>query len=540
MEKKLLIALGLSLLVLVAFQKLAPRQETPAPVQVAAPVAQVAGQKVAIGGSASEGAAPLRAETFLPEEPLKETLTEVQTETFSVTFSDIGGSIKKLILNEYRIDDEEEVLLDEGTPSDRLFALNTNAIASLEQTKFALTQEENILEYKYKDSEWMEVTKRYTLHKSLDYMNLELSFTNLSSRDIAFSYNVRGPSCLKASGKMIGRNFTEMDALIDGKLWKKKSAKSPEERSGYIEWAAMKNRYFAIILKPFTLPRAVIVSKNLQNQLVSSLGSETSTLSPGETLKEEYVLYAGPLSEKRLEAMGYKMSSIIDYGFFGGVSKVILAVLRMFFNLTHNWGVSILLVSFFINLILLPLTYKSFSSMQQMKKVQPHLAKLKEIHKDNPQKLNKETMELYKKYNVNPLGGCLPMLLQMPIFIALYQGLVRSVELKGASFLWIKDLSRPDAVPLPFTLPVIGDHINILPLLMAGLMVVQQKISQAAMGAGATPEQASQQKMMMMVMPIMFGFLFYKMPAGLVLYWLTNTILMTAEQGFIGKRLEAR
>ena len=175
--------------------------------------------------------------------------------------------------------------------------------------------------------------------------------------------------------------------------------------------------------------------------------------------------------------------------------------------------------------------------MHQMKKIQPHIQKLKEIHKDNPQKLNKEMMELYKKYNVNPLGGCLPMLLQMPIFIALYQGLMKSIELKGESFLWIKDLAQPDAVPLPFSLPVIGSSINILPILMVIVMVLQQKITQGLTGSALSDEQASQQKMMMVIMPLMFGFIFYKMPSGLVLYWFTNTILMTIEQTLISKRM---
>lgn len=130
------------------------------------------------------------------------------------------------------------------------------------------------------------------------------------------------------------------------------------------------------------------------------------------------------------------------------------------------------------------------------------------------------------------------MLLQMPIFIALYQGLIKSIELKGAKFLWIKDLSAPDAVPLPVTLPLIGNHVNILPLLMIGAMVAQQKMSQAFTGAsGSTAEQEAQQKMMLIMMPLLFGFLFYNMPSGLVLYWLTNTMLMTGEQALISKRL---
>jgi len=173
--------------------------------------------------------------------------------------------------------------------------------------------------------------------------------------------------------------------------------------------------------------------------------------------------------------------------------------------------------------------------MNQMKKLQPHIQKLRDQHKDNPQKLQKETMELYKQYGVNPLGGCLPLLLQMPIFIALYQALIRSVELKGAHFLWIRDLAKPDAVHIPFTLPFLGDHINILPILMLLMMVVQQKLSQGATAA-VTQEQASQQKMMMIVMPVFFGFLFYNMPSGLVLYWLTNTILTSSEQAIIARK----
>jgi YidC/Oxa1 family membrane protein insertase len=164
------------------------------------------------------------------------------------------------------------------------------------------------------------------------------------------------------------------------------------------------------------------------------------------------------------------------------------------------------------------------------------MEKLKIQHKDNPQKLNKEIMELYKKYKINPLSGCLPMLLQMPIFVALYQALMKSLELRSASFLWIKDLSSPDAVPLPFALPIVGMSLNILPLIMVGAMVLQQKISTKSMGSAVTEEQKQQQKMMLVIMPIMFGFIFYNMPSGLVLYWVVNTILTIIEQGAILKK----
>ena len=173
--------------------------------------------------------------------------------------------------------------------------------------------------------------------------------------------------------------------------------------------------------------------------------------------------------------------------------------------------------------------------MRKIQDIQPHIEKLRSVHKDNPQKLNKEMAELYKQYNVNPFGGCLPLLIQMPIFIALYQGLIRSVELKGAHFLWIKDLSLPDYIGTPITLPLIGNNIHLLPLLMVVAMFFQQYIS-TKNSQSASKEQMQQQKIMLIFFPIFFGFLFYNFPSGLVLYWLTNTVLMVVEHSIIRKK----
>jgi YidC/Oxa1 family membrane protein insertase len=177
--------------------------------------------------------------------------------------------------------------------------------------------------------------------------------------------------------------------------------------------------------------------------------------------------------------------------------------------------------------VLYPLTLKQMKSMKAMQSLQPQIEELRRLHKNNPQKLNKEIMELYKAHKVNPLGGCLPMVLQIPIFFALYQVLSRTVALKGAPFLWIKDLSEPDKLfTLPNTFPVVGNEVNILPILMAVGMFFQQKTSMVSVN----PSQAEQQKIMIIVMPIMFGVLFYHMPAGLVLYWFINSGLTLAYQ----------
>jgi len=170
--------------------------------------------------------------------------------------------------------------------------------------------------------------------------------------------------------------------------------------------------------------------------------------------------------------------------------------------------------------------------MRKMQALQPEIKALQDKYKKSPQKLNKEIMQLYKDSKVNPLGGCFPMLLQMPVFISLYQGLMRFIELKNSSFLWIKDLSMPDTVALGF---LGGKEIHILPILMAGTMFFQQKFSHPQHQAGLNDQQRQQQRMMAVTMPLLFGFIFYNFPSGLVLYWFTNTIFMTLNQLLVMK-----
>ena len=208
-------------------------------------------------------------------------------------------------------------------------------------------------------------------------------------------------------------------------------------------------------------------------------------------------------------------------------------VLKFFHRISKNWGVAILLLGLFVNLILFPLTRKSYKSMHEMQVLQPKIQKLQEQHKGNSQKLQKEIMELYKKHKVNPMGGCLPLILQMPIFFALYQGLINFVQLRGSQFLWVRDLSMPENIPLPATLPLIGNSLNILPLLMVVVMFFQQKLSNRLTSASQTEEQKKQQKFMTVIMTVMFGFIFYSMPSGFVLYWLGSTVTMTVIQFMI-------
>jgi YidC/Oxa1 family membrane protein insertase len=226
-----------------------------------------------------------------------------------------------------------------------------------------------------------------------------------------------------------------------------------------------------------------------------------------------------------ISKLGSNAEQIINFGMFDSLSHILLGALELLYKISRNWGIAILLFSLLVFIILSPLSIKSFSSMKKMQELQPVIEELRLKYKDNPQKMNKEVLEMYRAKKINPFGGCLPLLLQMPIFIALYQTLMRFIELKGAKFLWIKDLAEPDrAWVFKQSFPVIGNEINILPLIMIVTMLIQQKMSTTS--ALQSSETAKQQKMMGLFMSVFFGVIFYKMPSGLVLYWAFNSVLM--------------
>ncbi len=223
---------------------------------------------------------------------------------------------------------------------------------------------------------------------------------------------------------------------------------------------------------------------------------------------------------------------MVNFGKLDAIGKILVGGLELLHKVFRNYGLAVIALTILINILLFPLTRVSYMSMKRMQLIQPHMTKLREQHKKNPEKLNKEMMELYRKHKVNPFGGCLPMILQMPVFIALYVALSKSVILVNAKLFWIKDLSSPDDLPLPFSLPFLGDKLHVLPLVMVVAMFLQQKFTQVQV-EGQEPAMQAQQRMMSVMMPIMFGFIFYSMPSGLVLYWLTNTILMASYQLYL-------
>lgn len=291
-------------------------------------------------------------------------------------------------------------------------------------------------------------------------------------------------------------------------------------------WSGIRTKYFCLLARPFTAVKTQRFWSAGDSALFVSLRPEPVELAPGESAEHKYLLYAGPQSVEILKKAEHDFVRVVDYGFFGALSTLILAVLRFFHKWFGNWGWAIVLLSIVIKIVLHPLTEKSLKSMREIQHLQPELNKLKEKYQSDPQKLNRAMLDFYKEHKVNPLGGCLPILFQMPVFFALYNALIRAVELRGARFVfWIKDLSQPDKfLTFSGSLPVVGNSVHLLPILMGLATILQQKLS-STQGA-----QTEQQLAMAIMMPIMLTLIFYNLPSGLVLYWTTNTLLTVIHQ----------
>jgi len=282
---------------------------------------------------------------------------------------------------------------------------------------------------------------------------------------------------------------------------------------GDLVWTGFQNKYFAAALIPENGVGSAFVQKIDDDTQYVGLNFESVQSAATAT----YQVYVGTKELELLESLNHKLFRLIDYGWFGNkfafLVKPILKCLNFFYDWLGNYGWSIIMLTFVIKLIFFPLTHKSFKSMKGMQKIQPYVKVLQERYKDDRQKMNEEMISLYRQHKVNPLGGCLPMLLQIPVFIALYHALFFSIELRGAPFmLWIEDLSK-------------SDPYFVTPVLMGATMYLQQKLT-------PTVADPIQQKIFLM-MPIVFTFLFITFPAGLVIYWTVNNILTIAQQYYI-------
>lgn len=320
-----------------------------------------------------------------------------------------------------------------------------------------------------------------------------------------------------------GREFVsemfEGDSLLEGQLIQA-DTQDPLD----LQWVGVAGRHFLAALVPAeaNAPRLWLKERSrvVQAKLLYPI--------QGQAAERKITVFVGAKDVEAMEATGHHLERAIDLGYFSFIGFPLLWALRLSHTLTHNYGLDIILLTVVIKILFLPLTQKSFQTMKAMQKLQPQMAKLREQYKDEQETLNKEMIELYRRHKVNPFGGCVPMLLQFPVFIGLYQALMNAVELRHSPFfLWIDDLSAPDrlgSLQLPF---VDQAGIPILTVLMGASMLAQQWMS-PAVGDPA-------QQRIMMLMPLLFTFVFVNFPSGLVLYWLVNNVLTIAQQYYINR-----
>jgi YidC/Oxa1 family membrane protein insertase len=302
-----------------------------------------------------------------------------------------------------------------------------------------------------------------------------------------------------------------------------------------IEWSSVKNQFFAGVLSsetvasdlfiyPVDAPETGDATPGMPG-ITGSVGYDVGLLAEGESKALDFQFYVGPKEFKRLQALGNNEDLIMQFGFLGFFSKLLLSFMYAIYSVVPSWGWSIVIMTFCIKLLFWPLTAKASRSQKRMAKIQGPMAEMKEQYKDNPQKIQQETLKLFKEHQVNPVAGCLPMIIQMPIFLGLFYMLRTASELRHEPFLWVSDLSMPDTL-----MEVGGFPINILPMIMGATMFLQMSMMPVS------PTADPMQQKIFKFLPFVFLIFLYNFSSGLVLYWTVQNILTIVQQKIINSR----
>jgi YidC/Oxa1 family membrane protein insertase len=538
-EQRALLATLLVVLIFLGWQYFLPRPEEPPSPAKEATARQTAKPSALQPAMATPPLVPLRGRAASPRAPEQEVV--VDTEVIRAVFTTRGGVLKSWRLKRYTLEDGRavELVAPSSGPLGPLFAWSGGLeeatylefAADKERLDLRSPAETGSITLSSRAGGPLQLAKRLTFRRGSYRVEVQLFWKNSGQKPIAVAPGLAwGPGFHDSLNKQQSR-LLPPTTWVDGRrvtddVEKLQGAAS---HSGLVSWTALHDPYFAAALLPEGKGVAAMVRKEPTGQPLVTLAGPAQTLQPGGEAAQRFALYAGPKDLDLLKEAGQDLDNILDLGWFDVLARPALYLLRFLYRFSGNYGLAIILVTLLQKIVFHPLTVKSLRSMQAMQALQPKLAALQERYKNNPQKKQQETMELYKKHGVNPVGGCLPMLLQIPIFIALYNALSSSVEMWRAPFLWIKDLSQPDAL---FTVDIWGLKnypFNLLALLMGASMFVQQKMAPAA----GDPRQA---KMMLYLMPTVFTFMFWTFPSGLVLYWLVNNILQIGQQYWMESR----
>ncbi|MBF0557993.1 MAG: membrane protein insertase YidC [Nitrospirae bacterium] len=503
MEKRTLLAITISIAILLGYQYLFVKQVAPPPTggnMPAASVNQEVKQAPVNQPSVNQPAATQKTEAAGSESEVV-----IDNDLYSATFSSRGGTMKSILLRNYKDKNEQPIVLkrEDVLPP---FAIGVNDGFQYAQAPFLirggsvkLSPEVNTasVTFDYSDGS-VAIRRTYTFHYGDYAIDLKDEVSGVPSYWITLGkdYGIYAKDSSVHFGPVVLKDADRLEYL-SSKL------KEPKMFKEGVKWIAQEDKYFFSSLTPKG-PVDEVRVWNKDNDALVAAEFKSGTNS--------YMLYVGPKENDRLQQYHTGLEYVIDFGFFSIIARPLFWVLKLFYKLIHNYGVAIIILTTIVRIPFIPLVSKGQQSMKKLQEIQPRMAELKEKYKSDPQRMQKEIMELYKKHKVNPMGGCLPMLLQIPVFFALYKVLLISIELRGAPFvLWIHDLSAKDPS-------------YVLPIVMGVTMVIQQKMTPSSM-------DPMQQKMMM-IMPVVFTFMFLSFPSGLVLYWLVNNLLSIGQQSY--------
>jgi YidC/Oxa1 family membrane protein insertase len=549
---RLLIAIVLSLLVFVVWNAFFLDKQ-----QKKLPPKNIQTQEQATKGSEKTAKETTETKAALPESttPAKTTASEpvassrtitVNLPLYTVKISEKGAVFRSFVLKKYRKTIKpDSPLLDMINPDLTQGTVRVgfagNSIQGLDNAVFSAHLNKDTIDIKDKPAQivfsWKSprgvvVEKRFLFSPKTYMVGLDVIIKNSSAQPIKDNLTL---SLLKKGPENASRyGFEGPSALINNKLEeiKIKKIKKQDIYPGKLKWIAIQGRYFLSAIMPNEAIDARMHLSNGGDILTNTYVQPEQTILPDQQHIFKYKVFFGPKSMAVLKSVDYDLIKAVNFGMFDILAKPCVYIMNYIYKFIPNYGVAIIILTLLSKIILWPLGNKSYKSMAQMKKIQPLMAEIKEKYKDDKKKMNEEMMALYKTYKVNPLGGCLPMVVQIPVFFALYRMLYGAIELRHAPFIWwINDLSAPDRLfrfdfHIPFMQPPYG--IPVLTIIMGVTMFIQQKMSPPA----GDPTQAK----MMMLMPIVFTVIFINFSSGLVLYWLVNNVISMVQQYYIQKK----
>lgn len=540
------LAVVLSLAILVGFQYLFPT--TPPPKAPASTNQAASAGKDGNEAPTGTAAAVTGVPAPIAVDPQARDIT-VDTPLYTAIIKEQGGGFQSFVLKDFRKnmakDSGPMQLIGAKGPGNLpiLFALDNGTGANMpvykaETTKLVLgsPDQTSTLTMTASTAEGLRIERILTFHGDQYLIDVTYRVQNGSEKAVQISpalilNNDPFPHAEDSSGFLFHGPLAYVnDALVETKA--DKLPEAPVVLSGKVRWTGYVDNYFMTTVVP-TSGNAVTVTLQGSAKEVRTVVSEgVQGLGAHETKTYTYALYLGPKKLELLKKAGNDLAQAVNFGGWFDIldylGKPMLWLLNFFHQYSGNYGVAIILLTVLIKLIFWPITQKGMQSMKNMQKLQPKIAKLRERFKDDPAKMNQEMMTLYKTYKVNPVGGCLPMLIQIPFFFALYRVLLAAIELRHAPFmLWINDLSAPDRLGIGFDIPYLHG-IPVLTLLMGASMYFQQKMTPTT----ADPTQAK----MMQFLPIVFTAMFLNFASGLVLYWFVNNLLSMLQQYLINRK----